>query len=112
MSIVGLVGEQEAERCVIHYSHRYQELVAAEILSKTEPGRVYRLKDVELEILPLLPGPWFSKLFNCRAFSRLARDSYLRVDIRTTSAADGPPGRREEDVMESLCQVRANADLP
>lgn len=112
MSIVGLVGEKEAERCILHYSHIYQELVAAEILNKTEPGRVYRLRDVEFEILPLLPGPWFSKLFNCRAFSKRARDSYLRVDLRTTLPYQYVPGRREEEVMENLCRIRANADLP
>lgn len=110
--IIELVGNEEAERCVLHYSHIYQELVAAEILRTTEPGRVYRLRDIVQEINPLPPGPWFPKLLRCRAFRKIGKDKYLRVDLRTTEELSILPDRREEWTMENLCQIRANADLP
>lgn len=111
MSVIGLVGEVEAERCVVHYSPKYQEMVAAEILAKTEVGRRYRIKDVKLEIAPLLPGPWFGKLLCCRAFKKVGKDVYERMDIRLTPVFNDP-SRREEWVMENLCRIRNASDLP
>ena len=111
MSVIGLVSAEEAERCIVHYSHTYQRLVAAEILQRTEPGRVYRLRDISLE-LPSLPlGPWFPKLLKCRAFQKVGHGKYLRIDIRSTTPKECPE-RGEEWVMENLCQIRSDSDLP
>jgi len=111
MTVIGLVGEEEAEKCIVHYSRVYQRLVAAEILQRTEPGRVYRLRDISLELSSLPLGPWFPKLMQCRAFQKKGRDRYLRIDIRTTTPTPCPE-RGEEWVMENLCQIRSDSDLP
>lgn len=109
--LIGLVGKEEAERCVVHYSPVYQRLVAAEILQRTTPGRVYRLRDISLELSSLPLGPWFPKLLKCRAFKKVGHGKYLRIDIRTTDPTQCPE-RGEEWTMENLCQIRSNSDLP
>jgi len=111
MSIIGLVGTEEAERCIVHYSLAYKRIVAAETLQHTEPGRVYRVRDISIELSPLPLGPWFPKLLTCRAFKKLAHGKYLRIDIRTTTQTPCPE-RGEEWVMENLCQIRQDSDLP
>jgi len=111
MSVIGLVGAQETERCIVHYSHSYKRIVAAETLQHTEPGRVYRVKDIGMEISSLPLGPWFPKLLNCRAFKKLTHGKYLRIDIRTTEPF-ACPERGEEWIMENLCQIRQDSDLP